>query len=181
MNTCKSLLLIATALYAVTAQAQSDTPMALPGSTNSVTTRTSAEATSNTGSIIRKELRWRSKIPLNKTYGELSPEQKAELHSMYESIPEGDEPPFPLEGIKPIFNAVKKAQAKREARGQLDLAVTVGADGTPTKVEDYSAVTDPEIVKFAASVLMSTKFKPAVCKGSPCAMPFPFKIKLSGG
>jgi hypothetical protein len=99
---------------------------------------------------------------------------------MYEAIPEGDEPPFPLEGIKPIFNVVKKAQSKRAARGQLDLAVMVGADGMPTKVENYSSVSDQEMVNIAASVLMATKFKPAVCKGSPCVMPFPFKVKLSG-
>jgi hypothetical protein len=71
-------------------------------------TRNTVATTSSTGTILKKELRWRSKIPLNKTYGELTPEQKAVLFAMYESIPEGDEPPFPLTGLKPIFSAIKK-------------------------------------------------------------------------
>ena len=37
---------------------------------------------------------------------------------------------------------------------------------------------DPEITRVAASVLMLSKFKPAVCAGRPCAMQFPLEVNL---
>jgi len=92
----------------------------------------------------------------------------------------GDEPPFPVDGMKPIFNAVKKAQYKLKARGELNLAVTVGPDGKATKVEDFGSTNKPEMTEFAGSVLLMTKFKPAVCNGKPCAMQFPFRLRLPG-
>src|SRR5262245_6038659 len=76
-------------------------------------------ATQEPGTILKKDIRGNSKIPLNKTYGELTPEQRAELHAQYEALPEGDEPPFPENGIKPIFSAIRKAQRIRQARGEL--------------------------------------------------------------
>ncbi|HET9862167.1 MAG TPA: hypothetical protein VFP37_01885, partial [Steroidobacteraceae bacterium] len=126
----------------------------------------------------KKELRWRSKIPLDKTWEQLTPEQQAEFRSLYESMPEYDEPPFPAEGIKPVFNAVKKAQEARQAKGELNFAVTVGPDGTATNVEDFGSVHDKEMTQYVSSVLLMTKYKPAKCNGAPCVMQFPFKLRL---
>lgn len=179
MNTFKLCLLLAASACATTAHAQSESP---PRSAAGIAnTRVTNEPTLDTGTLIRKEMRWSSKIPLNKTYGELTPEQKAELHGMYESMPFGDEPPFPLEGMKPIFSAIKKGQEKLLARGVLNLAVTVAPDGTAKQVVDLGSTKNPEMTKFAATVLMMTKFKPAVCSGKPCASQFPINLKLSGG
>jgi len=135
-------------------------------------------STGSTGSIIRKQIEWSTKIPLNKTYAELTPEQKADFHAMYESISPGDEPPFPLEGLKPIVSAILKGQNQRGARGDLRMVVTVNSQGKGQKVEDYGELNDPEMVKFAASVLLVTKYKPARCAGVPCTMQFPFNLKL---
>jgi hypothetical protein len=33
----------------------------------------------------------------------------------------------------------------------------------------------PEMTKFAASVLLLTRFKPAICGGQKCRMDFPLK------
>jgi len=73
-------------------------------------TRLTNSATTSTGTMLKRELRWRSSIPLNKTYEQLTSEQKAEFRSLYASLGEGDEPPFPVQGIKPIFNNIKKGQ-----------------------------------------------------------------------
>ncbi len=48
---------------------------------------------------------------------------------------------------------------------------------TVTKVEAYE-VPDPELAKFAASGLLLTKFKPAICKGAPCKMQYPLMLRL---
>jgi hypothetical protein len=144
-------------------------------------TRKFQEATSETGTILKKDLRWTSRIPLNKTYGQLTEAQKAELHKMYETLPAGDEPPFPAEGIKPIFNAIKNAQRVLQARGALDLAVTVGPDGKAIKVDDYSNLRSTQMADVAQQVLLLTRYKPGMCSGSPCTMQYRFTQKLKGG
>ena len=85
MKTRLTCLLIAISTGALTTvQAQMDP--APRGSTVSPQ-RLMNEASSETGTLIKKEMVWSSKIPLNRTYGELTPEQKAEFHAMYESFP----------------------------------------------------------------------------------------------
>ncbi|MEJ0085047.1 MAG: hypothetical protein WDO72_05170 [Pseudomonadota bacterium] len=180
MKPRKLLLLLAISVCAsVTAQAQILHPEhGIPDAP----TRNTVSSTASTGTILKKELRWRSKIPLNKTYEQLTPEQKAELFAMYESIPEGDEPPFPAQGLKPIFNAIKKGQTVLQARGELNFGVSVGPDGKASKVDDFGGVGGPnayEMSQYVASILVNAQYKPAMCKGQPCAMPFPFKLRLN--
>jgi len=144
-------------------------------------TKNTNSATQETGTIIRKDIRWDSRIPLDKTYAELTPEQKAELHAMYENMADGDEPPFPENGIQPIVNAIRKAQRLRQARGELNMSVTVGPDGNATKVEDLGGVYDIQMTEIAQQVLLLTRYKPAICKGQPCTMQFRFTQKLKAG
>lgn len=139
------------------------------------------EATSKTGTIIRKDLVWSSNIPLNKKYSEFTAEEKADLHALYESMPEGDEPPYPAEGMKPIFNRIRHGQQIVKARGTLNLVVTVGPDGKATEVADMGGVggvNASEMTNYAASVLLMTKYKPAICSGRPCKSQFPFVLDL---
>jgi len=132
-------------------------------------------ATGSTGSILKKDIRWDSKIPLNKTYDQLTPRQKAELHSMYDTPAPGDKPPFPAKGIKPIFYAVRKAQRLYQARGEINLSVTVGPDGKAIKVTDHGSVTSDKLNEVAKRELMNATYKPAVCSGNPCTLQFEFR------
>lgn len=177
MNKYLAPALLAAAVLASTS-AHAQTTRDLQSASKEKTLR---EASSETGSILRKtddNVVWSSKIPPNKTYAQLTPEQKNYFHSMYESVAPGDEPPFPLEGMKPIIAAITKAQAKRRAHGTLSLAVTVGPDGVAKQAAEYGSVSDPEMTKFAASILLMTKYKPALCSGQPCTMQFPFNLEL---
>ena len=134
------------------------------------------ESVPQTGTTIKKEVAWSSALPINRTYAQLTPEQRAPLHAEYERIEEGDEPPFPRDGLKPLLNAIWKGQSSYLATGTLLLVATVDAAGKVTKVDAYG-VPDPDLAKYAASVLLLTEFKPALCKGTPCAMQFPFSLK----
>lgn len=143
--------------------------------------RLTNEATSSTGTIIKRDLEWSSKIPLNKTYSQFSPEEKAQFRSMYEAMPENDEPPYPIDGMRPVFNSIRTGQQIVRARGQLNMVVTVDADGKATEVSDLGGVGGAnalEMTHFAQSVLLMTKFKPAVCGGKPCKSQFPFTLDL---
>ena len=143
--------------------------------------RLTNEATSTTGTIIKRDLEWSSKIPLNKTYAQFSESEKAEFHALYESMPPGDEPPFPADGLRPVFNSNTKGQQIVRARGQINMVVTVDADGKATEVADLGGIGGAnalEMTRFAGSVLLMTKFKPAVCAGKPCKSQFPFILDL---
>ena len=131
------------------------------------------ESNSDAGSNIKRDLVWNKKIPLNRRYHELTPEEKAALNECYEKIEIGDEPPFPAEGLRPIVDALSKAQDKLRVTGELRLLVDVDANGDATSIAAYGSPS-PEMTKFSASILMLTKFKPAVCRGQPCKMQYPF-------
>jgi hypothetical protein len=183
MNSHKFLLIAAVSAFTfTTARAQY-----LPGengpksATANSPTRAYNAATQSTGTIIKKDIRWNSKVPLEATYGELNDEQRAELLSMYEKLEPGDEPPYPLEGMKPIFSAIKKAQRVLQARGELNMVVNVDAEGKATTVEDRGNVYNAQMTELTQQVLLLTKYKPAVCKGQPCAMQFRFTQKLQPG
>lgn len=143
--------------------------------------RLTNEATSTTGTIIKRDLVWSSSIPLNKTYEQFSEREKEDLRALYESMPPGDEPPFPLQGMRPLFNSIRKGQQIVRARGKLNMVVTVDANGKATEVADLGGVGGAnalEMTRFAGSVLLMTKFKPAVCAGKPCQSQFPFQLEL---
>jgi hypothetical protein len=131
-----------------------------------------------TAKAIRNEVARSRKIPFNKRYDELTPEQKALLLSMYDSTDPGDEPPFPVDGIGPPTRAIVKAQSKLLVTGELDLIVDVSAEGEATSVRAIGSPS-PEMTRFAASVLLLTRFKPARCAGVPCAQEYPFYLEFS--
>ncbi len=130
-----------------------------------------------TGSAIRPYAVHGSAIPLNKSYGQLTAEEKQAFNRWYEHVEPGDEPPFPLEGLRPIYDALRKAQAKLLVEGELYIFATVDVNGqvTSTKIIGNPS---PEMSKFAASLLLLTKFKPAVCGGKPCIMDFPLRQRF---
>lgn len=127
-----------------------------------------------TGSHIQQYDAGMQSIPINRRYEELSPAERSRLNEWWENIPAGDEPPFPIDGLKPIHDAIYKAQKKLLARGKLFLIATVSPDGKVTSVKAIGSPS-PEMTRFAASVLVLTKFKPARCSGRPCQMDFPLR------
>lgn len=130
-----------------------------------------------TGSLIRLHAVRTTGLPINLTYQQLSPEQRAAVHSWYENIAPRDEPPFPAEGTKPIHDAIRQGQAKLLVTGELFLIATVEPTGEVSAVTAIGSPS-PEMTKFAATILMLTQFKPAVCAGQPCRMDFPLRYEF---
>lgn len=128
-----------------------------------------------TASLIRRKVVEGSPIPINKRYHELSPEAKAILHDYYENLAIGDEPPFPAHGLKPVYQALAIAQQKLLSRGELILVVMVDSNGNATEVKAIGSPS-PEMTQVAASIILLTKFKPAVCGGQPCKMEYPLRF-----
>jgi hypothetical protein len=123
------------------------------------------------------ELTTGSRVPLNKRYEAFSPEERAALHSMWEGIAPGDEPPFPLNGLRPIHEAFYKAQTKLRAEGLLTLIANVSPTGEVTEVTTLGSPS-PEMTQFAAQVMFLTKFKPAKCGAQACSMQYPIRFEF---
>ena len=126
--------------------------------------------------IPRREIHGVS-VPLNRSWAQLTPEQQTLWKSQYDAIPAADEPPFPMESLGALNKSVSQSLRGQFESGKLDLNVRIDADGNATAVSIFAAPS-PEIARNAASVLMASKFKPAVCAGQPCTMDFPFKLNL---
>ena len=117
-------------------------------------------------------------IPLNRRYSELTRDQQAILKSRYEAIAENDEPPFPVDGLEPLFAAISKGQQKSLAQGVMEIQVEIDANGDAKAARVFQSP-DADLTRFAASVLMLSKYKPGVCAGTPCAMAYPFRMTFS--
>ena len=82
---------------------------------------------------------------------------------------------------KSIFNSLKRGWSQLQPRGELHFTVTVGPDGNAIDVHDFGGVRGvnaAEMSSYVTTVLMTTKYKPGLCKGEPCTMQFPFRLKL---
>lgn len=131
-----------------------------------------------TGSRIRQTAMEIKGVDPKKRYSQLSAEERARLHSWWESIPDGDEPPFPEKGLKPIHEMVYKAQQKLQVQGNIYLFATVDPKGDVIEVKAVDSAS-PEMTKFAGTVIALTKFKPAICSGKPCQMDFPVRYHFT--
>lgn len=136
------------------------------------------EDQASTGTNIRSTVVYGSAIPLNRRYAEMTAEERRLVKSQYEPMADDDEPPFPVNGLGPVYADVQKVVQKLQVAGQMTFAVDINADGEATAVKVLLAA-DPKLTRTVASVLMLTKYKPAICAGRPCAMAYPFRIGAS--
>jgi hypothetical protein len=131
--------------------------------------------TPDTGTRIPRKLVTGSLIPLNRRYADLTADEQRAVRSQYETMAAGDEPPFPIDGLSPIFAVVSKVQKKLLAQGALSMDVEIDSHGDASSVRVVQSP-DAELTRAVASILMLTKYKPAVCGGRPCQMAFPFRL-----
>lgn len=130
-----------------------------------------------TGSHIRRNLSGPIAIPVNLTYEQLSAADRLKFHANYESIAEGDEPPFPKQGLGALLKPITKGQQKLYVNGDLSLVAAVAPSGEVQEVRVHGSPS-PEMTRFATQILFATPFKPAVCRGQPCAMEFPLRVRF---
>lgn len=113
-------------------------------------------------------------VPPDKSYEQLTPQEKLRVKSQYESMAEGDVPPYPLHGPRRIIEATERLQNEFGVSGGLTLAVTISSKGKPLSVEALRSP-DDQFAKAVAEVLMLETYTPALCKGVPCQMQYPFR------
>jgi len=129
----------------------------------------------HTGSYIGKALITNLPLPVDKTYGELSEDEKFIARARAATPSETDEPPYPLYGPRRILEASMALENKLRVEGSLALGVTVDADGAAQDIAVLSSP-DKELTTAMARVLMLQQYKPALCGGKPCAQKFYFRM-----
>jgi hypothetical protein len=117
-------------------------------------------------------------VPPDKSYAELTPEEKQRVRRLYDPpLSEEDEPPYPENGLRRILETALQLEEYFPVRGTMFISVSVNAAGEATSA-DIRRSPNKTMAQAVATVLMRTKYKPAVCHGSPCRMEYPFRFKF---
>ncbi len=117
-------------------------------------------------------------VPFDKPYGQLTAVQKARLKAAYVEMGEADEPPFPVGGLQAIYEPITEGQQRLHASGTFRAAIEVDERGEPISMAIYRSPSKA-VTKFVSGIVMLSKFKPALCSGTPCKMGFPVVIAFA--
>lgn len=128
------------------------------------------------GSKFKQKL-FRSDVPFDKTYSELSPTLKERVKTPYGGLKASEHPPFPQEGTEAIYRPLYKANLKLEKEGDVLAIAMISETGKVENVTVYKAPT-PNIATMLSYIITNTKFDPATCDGKPCKMEYLFENKI---
>lgn len=115
----------------------------------------------------------------------MSEAAKQRVRDQYEDLAPGDEPPWPLEGMTALNDALFEIIPVVQAEGTLFAAVEINERGEATSVSFHSlptsrtGATEAEMQQLYALPLIKTRYKPALCKGTPCAMALPITQEIT--
>jgi hypothetical protein len=110
-------------------------------------------------------------LPFDGTYAQLTPGQKAVLAADYENLGPGDEPPYPVYGLRHLVRPLVSYVETQDPVGPLVAAVTVDSRGNATSVTVYRSP-DPQLARIVSGLMNLEKYKPATCHGQPCSMQY---------
>jgi hypothetical protein len=113
----------------------------------------------------------------DRPYEKLTAAEQAAFREAYPTLAPGDEPPYPLNGPRAVYEWIRKAQHKLMVEGDLRIDVVVGKDGKVVSVTTLGKPS-PEMAKFAVMVVAKEKYKAAVCDGAPCEMIFSYNMRF---
>ena len=119
-----------------------------------------------------------SAIPFDKTYAELTQEQKDMFRATYGGLRDDEQPPYPSAGSEAIYKPIIEGHNRIARGGNLFLVAMVNEQGKVENVAVYESPADA-MTELATAVLFNTEFDPASCAGAPCKMEFPFEFELS--
>lgn len=167
-----SLLALAAALAALAA------PATAPAAGDDKPRYTLKEDQPRLGSSIRREQLAGSPVALNLPYERLPQDEQRLVRSWWSDMPQGDEPPYPEGGLQALLDPLRKAQNIVGESGPIFAVALVGANGEVQRTRVLQAPSE-KLADFTAKLLTMTRFKPARCGASPCAMEFPLEMNFA--
>lgn len=131
------------------------------------------EDTPAVGSTIKRRLlSW--PVPVNRTYAQLSAEDRARVRAAYPDMAPSDEPPYPLRGMETLLREIAVVPKNQLGDGPVKMLVKVDDKGEPQSVASVQSP-NRRVTQLVAFALMQEKYKPGTCAGSPCARDFVFE------
>lgn len=119
---------------------------------------------------------WSHGVPQRLGYHQMTAAQQQLVRNSYPLLDETDEPPYPLNGIAGVMRTVAEQRAARvDVPDSLTLDVMIDKTGTPVNVKFYP-FSSRIIAHVVAAALLSEKYKPALCQGTPCDMSYRFRV-----
>jgi hypothetical protein len=136
---------------------------------------TIAIATSN----LRRTVYLTAKVPYDREFAELTSDQQARVRSVYNDLPEPDQPPWPKGGLRVVLkDLVRQLSSFRSSdTGTIMAVARVNAQGVVEKVEVYKSPSDA-ITSAASKALFNTPFAPARRGGALAPMDFLLDVEL---
>lgn len=119
-----------------------------------------------------------SDVPIDKTYFEMTDEQRAVFRARYNGMGPEFEPPFPVDGQLNIFREAKKLQASARVKGKFSALLNVDEKGKAHSIKIVETPDEKINQPMAQILIRNTEYKPAKCSGKPCAMDFVFVMTL---
>jgi hypothetical protein len=135
------------------------------------------EATAATGTLLKRSV-IKGDVPFDKRYDQMTPEQRQRIKDRYEAMAPNDEPPFPADGLAPVMKGLLQAASAFHVDGPVEIETTIGPDGAARDVTFIRAPQNAQFKGTMTSLLMSTRYKPAICGGKACVMGFPLQVNV---
>jgi hypothetical protein len=143
---------------------------------NTNTPRYSLTKQGNTMSTAdRHTIAYNFDVPADKSWDELTPEQKALVKRPYAVLLKDDEPPYPVGGSKRMYSYFSEVARRTDSNWYFVAYASIDASGQVVGLNILEAPS-PEMTQILKAVLVQQKFKPAKCSGEPCPMLFALQV-----
>ena len=116
-----------------------------------------------------------SNVPFDRTWAQLDSAQKAVVAADYESLPAGDEPPFPRYGLAHLVKPADKFFQTWSWSNGFAASVSVDSLGAVREIKVFESP-NPDVTKLLAALLVNEPFKPATCGGEACARDYVLRL-----
>jgi hypothetical protein len=132
------------------------------------------------GSNIPRSVTLSSKLPFDRSFAELTPEQKALVRGQYNNLNDPDAPPWPESGLRTIFKELNRDLINLRAKvepGRVMAVARVDERGQVQSVQVYKTPNDAATAAVSRA-LVHVPFKPAMRDGKPVAMDFLLDVTI---
>jgi hypothetical protein len=139
------------------------------------------------GRVVSEEYRWVGecnvrwpKLPFRGSYRWLARDERDWLLEWYESIPEGDAPPYPKDGIGEIIDHVGRSAAFFGNTFTGEATVFVEVDSTGSAVSTTAKQdSDASVARMITDAVRFLAFDAGSCSGKPCKMMLPVQLGVA--
>lgn len=139
------------------------------------------------GRLVSEDYRWMGecnvqwpRLPFRGSYRWLSRSEKAWLNEWYESVPDGDTPPYPKDGIGEIIDHVGRGAAFRgeTLTGSATVFVEIDSKGYVVGATAKQG-SDVSVAQMIGEAVRFLEFDAASCGGKPCTMTLPVQLSIA--